>query len=99
MSKIKTCLYLIEFKDGRNDTMNKEMIEASVDDIFNDISKIIKRYRLYDNTKQAYYMTLFSQDHNISANDYIEHYSNLPKDKYGAYLLDKFDIEIIRMFN
>ena len=42
MSKIKTCLYLIEFKDGRNDTMNKEKIEASVDDIFNDISKIVK---------------------------------------------------------
>ena len=100
MSQIKSCLYLIEYKDGREDTMNKIMLESSVDNIFNDVSKIIKRYRLQNETKKTYYcMTLFSDDNNISVNDYIEHYKNISIDTYGSNVLDDFDIEIISIFN
>ena len=99
MSQLKSSLYLIEFKDGRKDIMNVWMLDALVDKSFTDISRIVKKYKLQDGAKKSYYMTLFSEDHNISANDFIEHYRSLPKDKYGANILEDFDVEIINMFN
>lgn len=100
MSKISNYVYLIEFKDGDEKTMNKSTLAASIDDIFNDVSKIVKRYRLQNEAKKTHYhMTLFTEDHNISASDYLDHYRNLPRDKYGDKVLDDFDIEIINMFN
>jgi hypothetical protein len=99
MSQIKSCVYLIEFKDGKEDMMNKLMLETAIDNSFNNICKIIKRYRLQDDSKKMFYMTLFSEEESISADDYIKHYRNLPKEKYGAKVLDEFDIEIINMFN
>ena len=99
MSLIKTCSYLIEFKDGNNDVMSKELLEESLDDIFNDVFSIVKKYRLHNHYKKVYKMTLFTCDHSITADDYIEHYTNLPMDKYGPNVLDDFDIDVIRMFN
>ena len=99
MSLVKTCLYLIEFKDGSNDALSKEMLKEIIDDIFDDVFSIIKKYRLSDDSKTVYKTTLFTSDHDISADDYIEHYRNLPTNKYGPYVLDDFDIEIIQMFN
>jgi hypothetical protein len=99
MSQLKSSLYLIEFKDGRKDIMNVWMLDALVDKSFTDISRIVKKYKLQDGAKKSYYMTLFSEDHNISANDFIEHYRSLPKDKYGSNILEDFDVEIINMFN
>ena len=52
MSKISSYIYLIEYKNGYSDKMSKEMLEESVDDIFNDVSKIIKRYSLQNNPKK-----------------------------------------------
>jgi hypothetical protein len=99
MSQIKSCLYLMEYKNGDEDTMNQAMLEACIDNIFDTVSKIVKQYRLLNEPKTIYNMTLFSEDHNISANDYIGHYNNLPINKYGSRILDHFDIEIIQMFN
>ena len=96
---MKSCLYLMEYKNGDEDTMNQVMLEACIDNIFDTVSKIVKQYRLLNEPKTIYNMTLFSEDHNISANDYIEHYNNLPINKYGSRILDHFDIEIIQMFN
>ena len=31
MSRMKSCLYLIEYKNGYRDEMSKEMLEESVD--------------------------------------------------------------------
>jgi hypothetical protein len=77
------------------------MLQETIDDIFDTVSKIIKKYKLdnYNDEKIIYKTTLFTCDYDISADDYIEHYQNLPTDKYGPYVLDDFDIEIIRMFN
>ena len=99
MSQIKSCLYFIEFKDGTEETMNRVMLESAIDNIFDNIIKIVKRYRLQDNLNKTYNMTLFTVDHCISADDYIEHYRDLSKDKYGANVLDDFDVEIITLFN
>ena len=99
MSKVKSYLYIIEFKDGDEKTMSKESLEESVDDIFNDVSKIVKQYRLHSEPKKKYNMTLFTDEHNFTSDEYIEHYRDMPKDIWGKDFLEEFDIEIINMFN
>jgi hypothetical protein len=99
MSKISSYLYIIEFKDGDEKTMSKESLEQSVDDIFNEVSKIIKQYRLHSEPKKKYNMTLFTDEHNFTSEEYIEHYRDIPKEVWGQDFLEDFDIEIINMFN
>jgi hypothetical protein len=99
MSKISSYIYLVEYKNGGDEKMSKEILEKSVDNIFDNVSKIVKQYKLQDNPKKKINMTLFTDEHTISASDYVEHYRNIPKDIYGYKVLDDFDIEIIYMFN
>jgi len=99
MSRVKNYLYIIEFKDGDEKTMSKESLEQSVDDIFNEVSKIIKQYRLHSERKKKYNMTLFTDEHNFTSQEYIEHYHDMPKEVWGQDFLEDFDIEIINMFN
>jgi hypothetical protein len=99
MSKVKSYLYIIEFKDGDEKTMSKKGLEESVDDIFNEVSKIIKQYRLHSEPKKKYNMTLFTDEHNFTSEEYIEHYRDMPKEIWGQDFLEDFDIEIINMFN
>jgi hypothetical protein len=44
-------------------------------------------------------MTLFTDEHTISASDYVKHYRSMPKEEWGQNFLADFDIEIIYMFN
>ena len=99
MSKVKSYLYIIEFKDGDEKRMGKESLEQSVDDIFNEVSKIVKQYRLHSEPKKKYNMTLFTDEHNFTSEEYIEHYRDIPKEVWGQDFLEDFDIEIINMFN
>ena len=99
MSKVKSYLYIIEFKDGDEKTMSKESLEQSVDDIFNEVSKIVKQYKLHSEPKKKYNMTLFTDEHNFTSEEYIEHYRDMPKEVWGQDFLEDFDIEIINMFN
>lgn len=100
MSKIKSCLYLIEYKNGDDpETMNEFMLKSAIDNIFDNISKIVKQYRLQDNPKKIYNMTLFTDEHTISASDYVKHYRSMPKEEWGQNFLADFDIEMIYMFN
>ena len=99
MSKVKSYLYIIEFKDGDEKTMSKESLEQSVDDIFNEVSKIVKQYKLHSEPKKKYNVTLFTDEHNFTSEEYIEHYRDIPKEVWGQDFLEDFDIEIINMFN
>ena len=99
MSRVKSYLYIIEFKDGDEKIMSKESLQQSVDDIFNEVSKIVKQYRLHSEPKKKYNMTLFTDEHNFTSEEYIEHYRNMPKEVWGDDFLEDFDIEIINMFN
>ena len=99
MSKVKSYLYIIEFKDGDEKRMGKESLEQSVDDIFNEVSKIVKQYKLHSEPKKKYNMTLFTDEHNFTSEEYIEHYRDIPKEVWGQDFLEDFDIEIIIMFN
>jgi hypothetical protein len=96
---MKSCIYLIEFKDGDEKIMSKESLEQSVDDIFNEVGKIVKQYRLHSEPKKKYNMTLFTDEHNFTSEEYIEHYRDMPKEVWGQDFLEDFDIEIINMFN
>jgi hypothetical protein len=97
MAQIKSYKYLIEYKDGTDDVLTKEELEEYIDEIFDDIAIIIKKFKLNNDNKIVYKMTLFTINENFSSNDYIEHYRNLPKEKYGCNFLSNFDIEIIEM--
>jgi hypothetical protein len=99
MAQIKSYKYLIEYKDDSEDVFTKEELEKCIDDIYDDVSLIIKKYKLHNNNKIAYKMTLFTTNENFTSYDYIEHYKNLPKEKYGYNFLTNYDIEIIKMFN
>jgi hypothetical protein len=99
MAQIKSYKYLIEYKDDSEDVFTKEELEKCIDDIYDDVSLIIKKYKLQNNNKIAYKMTLFTTNENFTSYDYIEHYKNLPKEKYGYNFLSNYDIEIIKMFN
>ena len=99
MSRVKSYLYIIEFKDGDEKRMGKESLEQSVDDIFNEVSKIVKQYKLHSEPKKKYNMTLFTDEHNFTSEEYIEHYRDMPKEVWGQDFLEDFDIEIINMFN
>ena len=99
MSRMKSCLYLMEYKNGDEDTMNQVMLEACIDNIFDTVSKIVKQYRLHNNPKKKYNMTLFTDEHSFTAEEYIQHYRNMPKEEWGQDFLEDFDIEIITMFN
>ena len=99
MSKVKSYLYIIEFKDGDEKRMGKESLEQSVDDIFNEVSKIVKQYKLHSEPKKKYNVTLFTDEHNFTSEEYIEHYRDMPKEVWGQDFLEDFDIEIINMFN
>ena len=100
MSTLKSCLYLIEYKNGDDpETMMQVMLEACIDNIFDTVSKIVKQYRLHSDPKKRYCMTLFTDEHNFTAEEYIEHYRNMPKEIWGLNFLTDFDIEIITMFN
>ena len=100
MSTLKSCLYYIEYKNGDDrETMLQSMLEACIDNIFDTVSKIVKQYRLHNNPKKKYNMTLFTDEHNFTAEEYIEHYRDMPKEVWGQDFLEDFDIEIITMFN
>jgi hypothetical protein len=99
MSKLKSYIYLIEYKNGDDEKMSKEMLEKSVDNIFDNVSKIVKQYSLQDNQKKKINMTLFTDEHNISASDYVKHYRSMSKEEWGQNFLADFDIEMIYMFN
>jgi hypothetical protein len=99
MSKISSYIYLVEYKNGDDEKMSKEMLEKSVDNIFDNVSKIVKQYSLQDNQKKKINMTLFTDEHTISASDYVEHYRSMSKEEWGQNFLADFDIEMIYMFN
>ena len=106
MSKVKSFIYYIEYKDGSDETMNKNTLESLVDNefdsFFNKINKIVKRYILDNDSKEKYCMTVFTTEHTILASEYINHYRTLSEEyenAYGTDFLSDFDIELISMFN
>jgi len=101
MAQIGSYVYLIDFKDGsEQESLTKKELQDSVDDMYDNISQIVKQYKLQQNgRKKKINMTLFLETENFSACEYIEHYKSLSKEEYGTNFLSDFDIELINMFN
>jgi hypothetical protein len=106
MSKVNSFGYYIEYKDGSDETMDKNTLESLLDNefdnFFNKINKIVKRYILDNDSKEKYCMTVFTTEHTILASEYINHYRTLSEEHenaYGTNFLSEFDIELISMFN
>ena len=99
MSTVKSYIYYIEYNDGNEEIMEKSELESKVDDIYDKVIKIVKKYRLNGESNKKICMTLYTVDHNSSAEEYIIHYRSMPKEKYGSNFLSDFDIELITMFN
>ena len=101
MAQIGSYVYLIDFKDGsEQEVLTKKELQDSVDDMYDNISQIVKQYKLQQNgRKKKINMTLFLETENFSASEYIDHYKSLSKEEYGTNFLSDFDIELINMFN
>ena len=101
MAQIGSYVYLIDFKDGsEQEVLTKKELQDTVDDIYENVSKIIKQYKLQNNgKKKKINMTLYLETENFSSSEYIEHYKSLSKAEYGCNFLSDFDIELINMFN
>jgi len=99
MSNVKSFEYYIEYKNGDEEIMEKSELETQVDDIYDKVIKIVKKYKLHGESNKKICMTLYTVDHTFSAEEYIEHYQSMPKDVYGSNFLSDFDIELITMFN
>ena len=101
MAQIGSYVYLIDFKDGsEQEVLTKKELQDAVDDMYDNISKIIKQYKLSsEGKKKKINMTLYLESENFSASEYIEHYKSLSKVEYGCNFLSDFDIELINMFN
>lgn len=101
MAQIGSYVYLIDFKDGsEQEVLTKKELQDSVDDIYDNISQIVKQYKLQNNgRKKKINMTLYLETERFSASEYVEHYKSLSKEEYGTNFLSDFDIELINMFN
>ena len=73
MAQIGSYVYLIDFKDGsEQEVLTKKELQDTVDDIYENVSKIIKQYKLQNNgKKKKINMTLYLESENFSASEYI----------------------------
>jgi len=100
MARICEYYYIIENQNNSIKQFKRENLSEYIDEKIdiNEVYSIKKVYKIKD-IKKTYYMTLFTTEYNFNPKDYIEHYKSLPEDKYGAKVLNEFDIEIIEKFN
>jgi hypothetical protein len=100
MARICEYYYIIENQNNSIKQFKSENLSEYIDEKIdiNEFYSIKKVYKIKD-IKKTYYMTLFTTEYNFNPKDYIEHYKSLPEDKYGAKVLNEFDIEIIEKFN
>ena len=96
--------YIVETYDDDNDECTKyteSEMRDSIDDICVacNVKSIVKKYRLSCKKGVVFRMTLFTDKcPNISANDYIAHYCNMPADIYGDNIFSDLDKEIVELF-
>jgi hypothetical protein len=103
MSSICEYYYKIETQNGDISKLKRKEFSNCIEEYYdmfltNDIYSISKIYKLNDTNKRIK-MTLFTADYNFDPEDYIEHYTSLSEDIYGANKLTEFDILVIEKFN
>ena len=95
-SQSQTTAYKITYTNGdaHRETL-REFIQTFDDLTHDEIAKIEKKYKW---NGKSYSCTLYTNDEEFGAEEYITHYRALGK-QYGHTFLTEFDIEIIRRFS
>jgi len=93
---MENIIYKVVSKDGSIIRESKRDFERMLDDLEHDeISKIVKEYKYGGKTYRA---TLFTDEMEFGAEEYISHYREMGK-KYGHEFIFGFDMNIIRRFS
>lgn len=88
--------YKITYTNGDAHRESLREFIQTLDDLTHDeIAKIEKKYKW---NGKSYSCTLYTNDEEFGAEEYITHYRALGK-QYGHTFLTEFDIEIIRRFS
>lgn len=97
---MESIVYVVETQNGETATFTETEMRDGMDDIGGDVKSIVKKYKLHHKKGKTFCMTLFTDAHlEISADEYIEHYRNLPADNYGHNVFSKINKRIVEMFN
>ena len=103
--RMENICYIVETYDDDDDEYTKyteSEMRDSIDDICVacNVKSIVKKYRLSCKKGVVFRMTLFTDKYpNISANEYIAHYCNMPADIYGDDIFSDLDKEIVELFD
>ena len=95
-SQAQSQAYKITYTNGdaHRETL-REFIQTFDDLTHDEIAKIEKKYKW---NGKSYSCTLYTNEQEFGAEEYITHYRALGK-QYGHTLLTEFDMEIIRRFS
>lgn len=92
--------YFVENHDGNVEKIGEYDILKYVEDNMDDIASLKKKFKNSGSNKNVLYaMTLFGFDLEFTADEYINHYSELDPGIYGHHFFSKTDAEIIRKLN
>lgn len=95
MSKIT---YVVENHEGEIEKIGERDVLQYVEDNIDDIASLKKKFTPF-HVKTIFKMTLFGFDLEFTADEYIDHYSELDPKIYGPNFFTKIDAELIRKLN
>lgn len=95
MSKI---IYVVENHEGEMEKISEQDILKYVEDNIDDIASLKKKFTPF-HVKTIFRMTLFEFDLEFTADEYINHYSELDPKIFGANFFTETDAELIRKLN
>jgi hypothetical protein len=88
--------YIITYTNGRKTHESKRELEKTIDDLVDEeVAKIVKEYKF---GRKIYVCTLYTNEQEFGAEEYITHYRALGK-QYGHDFLTGFDMMVIRRFS
>ena len=88
--------YIITYTNRRTTHESKRELEKTIDDLVDEeVAKIVKEYRF---GSKIYACTLYTNEQEFGAEEYITHYRALGK-QYGHDFLTGFDMAVIRRFS
>jgi hypothetical protein len=95
MSKIT---YVVENHEGKIEKIGEKDILQYVEDNIDDIASLKKQFTQF-NGKTIFRMTLFGFDLEFTADEYVDHYSELDPKTYGPNFFTETDANLIRKLN
>ena len=99
-TKMSKITYVVENHEGEIDKISEKDIIKYVEDNIDNIASLKKQFKNFGSNKNILHvMTLFGFDLEFTADEYIDHYSELDVRTYGPNFFSKTDAELIRKLN